>query len=263
MSVPDESKKQYRMWAGTLNNPKLTEVDTICATLKEAGVVKCIIGLEKAPTTGTEHLQFWMQFKNPRMFGGVARLIKGAHIEPSYASDVKNYEYCSKEKVLAQWGWPKKIRDPMEGKVPRQWQQEMLKRLEAEPDDREIVWVHGPPKSGKSSFIKSLAIQGKCLQVNGGVADIQYAVAEMVKAGNPPRCIVWYLTYEEGTTVSWRAVENVKDGMFFSPKYESGMCLYDNPHVWIFANFAPGAISVASDRIVVVETSMDIAEVLE
>ena len=51
--------------------------------------------------------------------------------------------------------------------------------------------------------------------------------------------------------MSYIAIEGIKDGCFFSAKYEAGMCVYNPPHVMVFANKAPELTMLSSDRWVV------------
>ena len=55
-------------------------------------------GHEIAPTTGTLHLQGYIQLKNRMSINQVQKLMPvGAHIEPVSGSDQPNYDYCSEE----------------------------------------------------------------------------------------------------------------------------------------------------------------------
>ena len=55
-------------------------------------------GIEYAPTTGTSHLQGYIQLKNCTSFNQVINLLPvGIHIEPFRGSDQQNFNYCSKE----------------------------------------------------------------------------------------------------------------------------------------------------------------------
>lgn len=55
--------------------------------------------------------------------------------------------------------------------------------------------------------------------------------------------------------VSYEAIESVKDGIFFSGKYESGMTIFNQPHIICFANFAPDIGKMSSDRWKIFELS--------
>ena len=86
-----------------------------------------------------------------------------------------------------------------------------------------------------------ICVQGKC-------TDIKHAVNALVKKGTPPRAVLFIFPRSVEDYVSYDAIESVKDGIFFSGKYDSGMCLFPNPHVYIFANFLPDLDKLTSDR---------------
>ncbi len=48
--------------------------------------------------------------------------------------------------------------------------------------------------------------------------------------------------------VSYQAIEDLKNGALFSTKYESGMCVFNSPHVVVFANMAPDLNKLSADR---------------
>ena len=48
--------------------------------------------------------------------------------------------------------------------------------------------------------------------------------------------------------VGYGALEQLKNGMIYSGKYEGGTCLFDNPHVIVFANEPPKIEKMSLDR---------------
>ena len=65
---------------------------------------------------------------------------------------------------------------------------------------------------------------------------------------NIPRC----LTCEDKTYVSYQALENIKDMVFYSGKYEGGVVCGNCPHVFVFAHVPPEYENMSDDRWVVV-----------
>jgi len=51
--------------------------------------------------------------------------------------------------------------------------------------------------------------------------------------------------------ISYEALEEIKDGLFFSGKYESGMVCINPPHVVVLCNFAPDESKLSKDRWVI------------
>jgi len=56
-------------------------------------------------------------------------------------------------------------------------------------------------------------------------------------------------------SVSYRAIENCKNGSIFNKKYETGQIMFLPPHIIIFANSAPDLSMMSTDRWHVVELS--------
>lgn len=63
-----------------------------------------------------------------------------------------------------------------------------------------------------------------------------------------PKVCVFHYTRAVENYVSYEALEAIKDGIFFSTKYESGMVVFDSPHVVVFANFPPDRTQLSADR---------------
>ena len=84
-----------RGWCFTLNNYSDTEVK-ILESYGHSNTVKFVIGKEKAPTTGTEHLQGYFYHKNSRTLESMKKINGRAHWEKSRGSPEENLTYCTK-----------------------------------------------------------------------------------------------------------------------------------------------------------------------
>lgn len=67
-------------------------------------VLYSIRGKEIAPTTGNEHIQWAIYFKNPRTENGVKRIMPGAHVEVMRGTVAENQVYCSKDENYIEHG---------------------------------------------------------------------------------------------------------------------------------------------------------------
>lgn len=82
-----------------------------CLTSRTCGrdVRAFIIGFEVAPTTGTPHLQGYVEFSKRFSLTGVRRYLSTAHWEVARGDSDKNYRYCSKDGKFAALGsWKRK-----------------------------------------------------------------------------------------------------------------------------------------------------------
>lgn len=63
-----------------------------------------IVGFEIAPTTGTPHIQGYIQFYDPITEISFRKMAPRAHTEPSNGSALQNIAYCQKEGVWFEYG---------------------------------------------------------------------------------------------------------------------------------------------------------------
>lgn len=86
---------QARNWLFTLNNPSSPMVPEEWKTVP--GVKACVWQLEKAGTTGTPHLQGYLQLEKAWRLGRLRQLCPGAHWEPRCGTHDQARAYCTKE----------------------------------------------------------------------------------------------------------------------------------------------------------------------
>ena len=240
-----KKKSQCRKWCFTDNNYEVDKVDKILDLLRDASE-KGIFG-EEIGKNGTRHLQGFLVFKNGRTLGGVKKLLEKAHWERTKGSDASNFKYCSKEGKYKMWGdWPEVVEDVLDGVELHDWQKDIITKCKEKPDRRKIYWYWEPEGNvGKTVLAKHMVLKHDALYVSGKSADVKCAIAAMkVK----PKIVVFACPRSGQDYMSYAALEEVKDGLFFSGKYESGMCAFNIPHVFVFANFEPEYGKLSSDR---------------
>ena len=94
---------KYRRWAFTLNNYNEEEPWRKVEELSEQKAIKyLVVGREIEPSTGTRHLQGYVEYLNCRSFNGTTRhlysIFEGnVHLEVVHSSLNDNYIYCMKE----------------------------------------------------------------------------------------------------------------------------------------------------------------------
>lgn len=247
-SVVHPSKK----WVFTLNNYSDEQLVLLKQRLEIMGE-KYIVGKEVGEECGTPHLQGWVVFKNrTRPITSVG--IKEIHWEKQKGTDQQCIDYCQKEgNVWIAKGCgevKKRLKDPLEGKELYPWQQFVLDLIKEEPNDRDIYWFWEPIGNiGKTSLIKHIVMNNdNCTVVDGKAADAIHGITEMVRKGNDPKVVFMDIVRTQEGRISYAAIEKIKNGMFFNTKYETGMVLYDCPHVIVFANWPPDIHALSKDR---------------
>lgn len=165
-------------------------------------------------------------------------------------------KYCSKVEGRIDGPWTnvpgltfrKTIRDPLAGKTLYAWQQEILNLIKTEPDDRTINWFWDRNgRTGKTTLGKHITMNYNALFVNGKANDICCAAATILEERDID-IVIFGLTRSDEARLSYRALESLKDGIFFSGKYESRQCIFNPPHIIVFANFAPNLGALSADR---------------
>lgn len=207
-----------------------------------------IVGLETCPTTGKKHWQGYIEFKEKcRPIEKMKSFLPNAHWEKNRGSQEENFKYCSKEKFF--FSNIRILEDPLNGIVLYTWQTKILDIIKERADDRTIHWFWEPNgKTGKTTLAKHICMNYNAVFLQGKSNDIKCGVAAYIKENKSLDIAIFYYprTYED--YVSYEALESIKDGIFFNGKYESGMCMYNSPHVLIFANFEPNKDSLSKDR---------------
>uniref|UniRef100_UPI00404745CB hypothetical protein n=1 Tax=Aliarcobacter sp. TaxID=2321116 RepID=UPI00404745CB len=169
-------------------------------------------------------------------------------------------DYCQKldtknGDVITNMKFKKKLIDPLEDIIKenklRPFQKEILNRIKNKPDDRKIYWFYEEEGAvGKTALAKHICMNYNALYVSGKCADIKFGVVDFLKEKELDVCLFAFpRTYED--YVSYEALESIKDGIFYSGKYESGMVMFNSPHIIIMANFAPNLDKLSKDRWVI------------
>lgn len=120
------------------------------------------------------------------------------------------------------------------------------------PFDRKIRWIWEPNGNvGKSVLAKAFHDMDEfpSIFVSGKNKDVLFALATFVeKHGQGPQVIIIDVPRVNHGAVSYQAIENAKNGLFFSAKFESVTVRANIPHVIIFSNQEPDYASVSGDR---------------
>jgi len=88
----------------------------------------------------------------------------------------------------------------------------------------------------------ALVLSGKSKDMKHGI--VKYAEEK----GDYPELIVLDVPRTSERFLSYGGIEQVKNGLFFSGKYESSQHYFNNPHLFVFANFKPNLSNMSRDR---------------
>lgn len=235
-----------KRWCFTLNNysaKELEELCTNCAKFTEFSVY----GLETG--SGTPHVQGYVEFSTrvrPILRFGNPRI----HWEKAKGTRAQNVAYCSKEGCFYVNNEKQRKLEVIDYDEMYPWQKTVVDLARTEPDDRTIHWFwEHEGNRGKTTLCKHLVVNvPHTIIVEGKGADMKNAVLTYINTnGQAPRCIVVDIPRSfKSEFLNVPALEGIKNGLFYSGKYEGGMCVYNPPHVIIFSNSHPpdmGALS--------------------
>lgn len=241
-----------RIWGFTWNNYRPEEFEELKEWCKEQRAKDYAVN-EETGETGTRHLQGHIEFTNARTFSSLKKRWNKAHWEV-----VRNKEahakYCRKPETRTGECFTKepKVKSPLQGKILKPWQETIVKLMCEEPEERIVYWFHDKKGGqGKTSLAKHLCInyQGQVLYICGKANDVKYGISSFIQEdeNNLKMCIFDFVRSSENF-VSYQAIEEVKNGIFYNTKYESKMVVFNTPHVVIFSNFPPDLTKLSADR---------------
>lgn len=248
---------QCNYWCFTLNNYLIEQIEQIEQILRHE--CRWYIFQEEMSESGTPHLQGTISLKVKQRLTALKKLNDKIHWEPT-KSVTASVAYCSKEDTrngnVYYYGFEPPIKYKVEIEQLHDWQLKIEQMIKLDPDDRSIYWYwENKGGIGKTTFQKYLftnyedvvILSGKGSDMKNGIVQYQSKNKRLPKIIliNVPRSCHDYISYT--------GLEEVKDMMFFSGKYEGGMVCGKSPHLIVFANEEPDTSKMSSDRWKVIE----------
>lgn len=133
------------------------------------------------------------------------------------------------------------------------WQKDIIEIIKAPADDRKVFWywsVRG--NVGKSQFVKHLCMNyNAILLTKGKYNDICNLIFKANMIMN--NIVVFDLPRNNGNSISYDAIESIKNGMITNMKYETGFVCFPSPHILVFANEPPDECKLSADRWIITE----------
>lgn len=248
----------------TLNNYTLDDVIELIEHCEHPDVDKYIFQEEIGEENGTPHLQGYISYHKKQRWSKYNLTHRIQWFKCRSPDDA--IKYCSKAEThfgarFTNIILPRPLLDPMAGLTMKQWQQDIIEMISKPATDRIINWYWDAGGNvGKTTFAKHLVIKYGAQYLTGRANDIKHAIATIVASGNFKEIAIFYYTRSNEDFVSYQALEEIKDGCFFSPKYESQMVVFNTPHIIVFANFPPDETTMSKDRWRVFNISEDIID---
>jgi len=247
----------YKEWFLTWNNPPDADGSALLRLCKDTDAKGWAFQLEEGDSK-TPHYQGAIEWRNQMRMSTIVKRCKGIHVERALEHHTP---YGTKEEGrlagpwIKCWDQPRAVYDVLKTAEWKPWQIELKKTLDQEPDDRHILWYwEETGGAGKSAFAKHYCLEGNALCATGKANNVKAAIAKWFENDTGDLRYVFYCVPRAASledTMDYAALEQIKDGCFFSGKYESGQVLFPNVHLVVFANFEPSTGMLSGDRLVV------------
>lgn len=238
---------QLSKWCFTLNNYSLMDIENLETKFKE--ICKKYVFQEEIGKCGTPHLQGAIWLKKAMRWSEF-KLNDKIHWE-KMKNEEASIRYCQKSDTAKKdskpytFGFPKPIKI-IENLKP--WQKEIEDLYKTEPDGRTVNWYwESEGGVGKSSFCKYMYVKYGAITIQGGkLADIMNIVFNLNM--DEVKMLLIDVPRNNGNNISYSAVECILNGMITNTKFETGVKVFNAPHIVIFSNYEPDESKLSMDR---------------
>lgn len=216
----------------------------MCQVLKD--ICKTFVfQLEEAPSTGYKHYQGFISLKIKERMSTLKNLLGGTiHWEPAKNRfSLEKYAGKCETRLGGPWNESSVFIKTISKLRPFQIEAEHI--CLTEDDDRIIHWYWEPSgNTGKTQFCKYMYVKHKVTLIgNCDFKDMAHGIK------NQPKVVLINIPKDtKEYTINYKAIECIKDGLIFSPKYDGGAKVWNSPVVIVFANFPPKLTGVSADK---------------
>lgn len=251
---------QYKHMVLTWNNYKNGDVETLRSVMEP--LCDVFVFQEEIGENGTPHIQGCFSLKKRSRYQEFG-LPKETHWE-KVQKLTECRVYCSKLDTRKEGTLPytfnyevpsDRLIDPDYKYPDKEWQQHALKLLQEPANNRNIYWFWSSKGNvGKSTLAFHLVTRMRGHAIGGtSASNVYYMLAILEKKLKRNDIIIYDLSRDEGSKISYRAIEKIKDRVIVSTKYECKTVVLPVLHVIIFANVPPPHDALTSDRLIIVD----------
>lgn len=249
----------YYKWFFTFNN--YTEEDIIMLRLLFDRICKLYKFQEETGENGTRHLQGAISLIKKERFNTIKKYNEKIHWEKTRNEEAAMNYACKEETRTGRIYTNEKLKAFRRTKTKfdaiRPLKQ-VMDIIHEEPDHRTIHWIYSEEGSvGKTSTAAFIErnYEGVCI-ANGKAGDIKNHVIKHLENDNLDVMIVTIpRSAQDYTGGLYGVLEEIKDGLIYSGKYEGGFKNIEHPHVIVMCNFEPDYYKMSEDRWNVVKVS--------
>lgn len=236
---------QYTYWCFTLNNYTIEQIEHLEQVFRHE--CKWYVFQEEVGANGTPHLQGNLCLHVRQRMTQLKTIDPAIHWEPT-KSVKASLVYCTKQETSQGriYSHGIEVPRPLQLVTPRGWMLNVLDIIRQEPDHRTIHWFWDPDGGvGKTALAKYLCVKHNALMLTGKSNDMYHMISKYPNKRDLfvvdcPRSMQDYINYG--------AIEQIKNGLIFSGKYEGTQLVFNSPHVIVFANEPPDRDKMSLDR---------------
>lgn len=235
-------------WFFTLNNHTDDEVFQLIEFCKNR--TKNYAFQEERGESGTPHLQGCFQLKSKCRLEGVKKLLPRAHWEHTKLQKASEW-YCLDITKRDGREWTNLVRPKPLKLITNlyDWQKNLIKKLEEEPNDRTVIWITDPiGGNGKSQLAKYIIANYKAIIVGGRAEDMFNGINNYEEDKKEYPEIVLIMLARDSKKVCYEGLEMIKDGLFYNSKFKGKQHIFNSPHIVVFANNSPNYGRLTADR---------------
>lgn len=250
-----EDNKKYRSkrWVFNLHKPQEEEWLALKKILDSNVVQSAVVSFEHGATGNTPHIQGYLE-RHERIYGRKWLGNDRADIRAARGSTRACIRYTcgvDKEHELNNIMYLKKIEMPRDMIKPDvfilkdlyPFQRIIWNICNRNPHHRMIYWIFDESGSkGKTEIGRLLSYTRGAIILSGGREHIKHGIVNFMshKHSKYPRIMIIDLAREDQSKISFAAIEDVKNRLFFSTRYDSkGVKGINNVHIIIFSNSKP------------------------
>jgi len=249
-------------WCFTLHKPTRQDHKKLIHCLNLSDIECSIVSYEVGALGVSRHFQGYIQFtkqKRPIQFFNLKKM----HFMRSKSTKEKNLRYIfgiDKGYEIGTIIHIKNIEVPADYKradVIRfcnfyPWQKKIFNILCRKPHKRIIYWIHDNLRgcSGKTELARYLVMTQGALVLSGSANEMKHAVAMFnFEVKRYPTLILIDVNRSKNNSISYGAIEDIKNHILFSGRYNSQAITGKNPpHVVVLSNYLPNINQLTRDR---------------
>lgn len=241
-----------KRWCFTLNNYTDEEVDNLISIFRSNS---SYIFSKEIGDCGTPHLQGYVEFLAKQRLTAIKKFNNRIHWERCKGNRETNVNYILKDYSEVYQGGPVTFMpeviycEPVCDKL--KFLVESAKDYPFPKGDRLIhVVVDKVGGLGKTEFARWMVMNmTDCIVLGGKASDMKNAVLEYKnKNGRLPKYIIIDIPRKCNDYVSYTGIEEIKNMLFYSGKYEGGMVNGNKPWMCMLMNQMPDVSALSADR---------------